>query len=77
MLFVALLLLWNMPTGEPPHKKKGSAPVYLPHKVVWKKYKYNFSPSLILVNVVCSFVVVVEYAYRGTATLNKKVRHCT
>ena len=27
-----------MPTGEPPHKIKGSAPMYLPHKVVWKKY---------------------------------------
>ena len=31
-----------------------------------------FIVSMILVNVVCSFVVVVEYAYRGTATLNKR-----
>ena len=31
------LELWNMPTGEPPQKIKGSAPKYLPHKVVWKK----------------------------------------
>ena len=22
--------MWNMPTGEPPHKIKGSAPLYLP-----------------------------------------------
>ena len=29
-----------MPTGEPPHKTKGSAPLYLPHKVVWKKYSF-------------------------------------
>ena len=42
-------MLWNMPTGEPPHKKKGSAPVYLPPKVVWKKYNYNYSHSLIFV----------------------------
>ena len=27
-----------MPTGEPPHEIKGSAPMYLPQlKVVWKK----------------------------------------
>ena len=31
-----------MPTGEPPHKIKGSAPMYLPHKVVWKKYIYSY-----------------------------------
>ena len=29
-----------MPTGEPPQKIKGSAPMYLPQKVVWKKYKF-------------------------------------
>ena len=27
-LFV--LIMWNMPTGEPPQKIKGSAPLYLP-----------------------------------------------
>ena len=31
-----------MPTGEPPHKIKGSGPKYLPQfKVVWKKCYNN------------------------------------
>ena len=34
------IFMWNMPTGEPPQKTKGSAPLYLPHKVVWKKYNF-------------------------------------
>ena len=35
-----------MPTGEPPQKIKGNAPMYLPYKVVWKKYKYVFKNML-------------------------------
>ena len=37
LIFQYHFFLWNMPTGEPPHK--GNEPVYLPqYKVVWKKY---------------------------------------
>ena len=55
-----------MPTGEPPHKTKGSAPMYLPHKVVWKKYISNHVCNISIA--IVSVIIVVEYAYWGTAT---------